>query len=261
MTFKFSRFIFFAFFFLVASRAVPLLWSQDAPSLQRLPQHSEASFASAANRWQLTAIDPRSQVDTVSPGLRAQRNAYWKGPLEAARSAPNVSEGAFMGTDPEFPVEPDAAWVIATFEGFHVFAIDPEYQLIYTEMNFRVEQVFKKSASLSLSGGSLIDADIIGGRIKSPTGEINSLRVGPHRYFFQVGHKYLLLLSYQPTGGFYWAAKRWDLSSGKVEPDGPLEIERAARGKSSIAGMSIADLVNYLPSVLPDEPRTDESNK
>jgi hypothetical protein len=187
----------------------------------------------------------------VSPVLRAQRNAYWKAPLEAQRGL-SAAQGSYVEDAPEFPSEPDDAWVMATFEAFHVFAIDPDYQLTYTELNFRIEKVFKQAASLSLSSESLIDADMPGGRIKSPNGDILSFRIAPFPYFFLLGHKYLVHLSYQAQGGFFFAGKRWDISSGRVQPDDPGEIGRAAHGKSSIAGKSVTDLVNYLPSVLPD---------
>jgi hypothetical protein len=239
---------------------MPLLFSQSDSSLQPLPKHSENSFAHAANRWQLTVIDPKSQADTVSPALRSQRNAFWKGPLEYASHFDNFGGGTHIETEPEFPDGKNSAWVIATFESFHVYAVDPDDQLLYTEMNFRLEDVVKQSASLSLSAGMLVDADIPGGRVKTTKGDIVSSQITPQQYFLQLGHKYLLHLSHQESGGFFWADKRWDLTSGKVQPDDVLEIHRNAIGKSSIAGMSVAELLNYLPSVLPEDSKAIDSN-
>ena len=253
MSLRFLRLMIFTLAFVAGSCAVPPLWSQGAPPVQRLPHQSDTGFANAANRWQLTAISPDSQVDTVDPPVRAQRNAYWKAPLEAIRGL-EVFPGPYLSDAPEFPTVKGAAWVIATFESFHVFTIVPDYQLIYTEMNFRVEQVVKQPTYLFLSTGSLIDTDFAGGRIRTPKGDIVSSHVSPFEHFFQPGHKYLLQVVYNAGGGFYWAYKRWDLSSGKVKPDDPGEMYRAAHGNSSIDGMSVSDLANFLPTVLPDEP-------
>jgi hypothetical protein len=59
---------------------------------------------------------------------------------------------------------------------------------------------------------------------------------------------------YEPQGGFFMANASWDISSGKVESDSPVEAYRIAHGRTSIVGMSVPDLINYLPRALPDEP-------
>jgi hypothetical protein len=166
----------------------------------------------------------------------------------------NVAPGPYLAGAPEFPSVKGVAWIIASFVSFHVFAIDPDYRLIYTEMNFRVEQLLRKPPFLPLSNGSVIDADIPGGRIKSPSGRIFALMVSPRQYFFQPGHKYLMQVVYNEEGDFFWGEKRWDLSSGIVKPDDPGEVYRAQHGNSLIDGMTVPDLIEYLPSVLPDEP-------
>jgi hypothetical protein len=255
------RFLIVASYIAAGWCAPRALLSQSAPPLQRLPHHSETSFANAANRWQLSVVDPESQADTVSTAVRAKRNAFWKHPLQkavdAARGAAGMSVvGDYTDTGPEFPAEKGATWIIATFETFHVFAIDADRQLIYTEMNFRVDQVLKTPPQLSISPGALIDAGIPGGRIRSPNkDDINSWDVHPMQYWFQPGHKYLVQLLYEAQYEVFLPNKDWDVSSGKVQPDDREEIYRAEHGRSAIDGMSLADLVNYLPSVLPDEPK------
>jgi hypothetical protein len=151
----------------------------------------------------------------------------------------------------EFPALPDDVWVIATFENNHAFMIDNDPALIYSEMNFRIEHIFKKPDNLSLSVGDLIDAGIAGGRLKtSERGSVSPTWLRPADHYYRKGHKYLMQLAYEAQGGFFYAYTRWDISSGKVQPDGPVEIERANRGESAIAGMSVTDLIRYLPSLL-----------
>jgi hypothetical protein len=238
--------------------------SQNTKVLRPLPDHAGTGFNNAADRWRLTAVDPQSQIDTVSKVVRAQRNAYWKEPLESAyrlytgggstSAVGMVSGGSYNTTAPEFRYVAGAAWVIATFENFHVYAIDPDYHLPYTEINFRVDHVIRAPEDLHLSAGILIDLGLPGGRVKTPHGNINSLHINPHQYFFQPGHKYLLQLLPVDKQSFFVELKRWDITSGTVQPDDPREVDRSNRGASAINGMSISDLLNYLPSALPTEP-------
>jgi hypothetical protein len=234
----------------------------EAPShatAQPVALHSEPDFSDAQNKWQLEAADLRSQVDTVNPTLREERDAFWRKPLteyrDMARGAASVTTiGDFIGNQPEFSSVKGATWVIATFESFHVYAVDHDHELLYTEINFRVENVLKLPEGLSLSDGALADAGVAGGRVKTPGGEILTSRVEPQKYALQPGHRYLLQLLYEPKGEFFVANQRWDLTSGKVEPYTGIALERLANKDSAIVGMTVPELIKYLPSVLPDEP-------
>jgi hypothetical protein len=99
-------------FFAVAFGRGPAAWAQDSDcpdpqsqnesQLQNKPQSKgeppsqnysemratrqaapigEADFGDVQNRWQLEPADLRSQVDTVNPTLREERDAFWKTPL------------------------------------------------------------------------------------------------------------------------------------------------------------------------------------
>jgi hypothetical protein len=274
MSAKFPRLLLFTVSLAAASCATPPLWSQSVTSSEDCtcppsqPAHhpSEPDFTNAANKWQLSAAKLESQIDTVNPILREQRDAFWKVPLATYRDEKKAAEasGGAMFTspgswfyspgDPEFSAVKGATWVIATFESFHVYASDRDYELLYTEMNFRVEQIFKQPEGLSLSGGALVDAAIPGGRIESPNGKVFTSRIEPEQRGLQPGHKYLLQLLYEPQGAFFLANACWDVSSGKVESDSPVEAYRIAHGRFSIVGMSLSDLINYLPKALPDDP-------
>lgn len=232
---------------------------QSSGPLQPLPNHTGSGWNAAANRWQLAAIDPRSQSDTVTPDEREKRNAYWTRRLQPVYDLNKrgfgvvYSPGAGFADDPEFPKVEGGGWVIATFENFHVFAIDPEQHLIYTEINLRVDQVLKASKTFRIVAGSEVDIGLDGGRIKSSDGNIvTSSQLTPRRYDYQPGHKYLLLLKRAEKENYYNTYERWDISSGFVKPDTELEKSRVALGRSSIAGMPADNLIGYLQSVLPN---------
>jgi hypothetical protein len=265
MSARFPGPMFVTLLFLAGLSSGRPICAQDCPcppAQPSSPYDLAADFADAANKWQLTVIDPKSQVDTVSPDVRQRRDAFWKPPLESLRGVSGVHGASLPGMPPEFPVQPGDVWVIATFENFHVFQINHDPELIYTEMNFRVEHVFRRPASVALSTGALVDAGITGGRIKTTAGDVVSpgwLR--PLKYGPQLGHKYLIQFLYESQGAVFIAGKRWDISSGKVEMEGPQETARAAQGKSAIAGKSVTDLVNYLPSILPGAPEKEDPEK
>ena len=260
-------------FLLIAFCCASTAWAQDSvcpcpPSQneskphatsQPAALHSAPDFSDAQNKWQLDPVDLGSQVDTVNPTLREERDAFWRKPLndyrDAAKSAASVfTVGDYLGNQPEFSAVKGATWVIATFETFHVYAVDHDYELLYTEMNFRVENVLKLPEGLSLSDSALVDAGLSGGRVRTPKGEIATSRVEPKKYEFQPGHRYLLQLLYEPRGEFFVANQRWDLTSGRVEPYTRIALERLANKNSAIVGLTVPELIKYLPSVLPDEP-------
>jgi hypothetical protein len=265
---KLMRSTIFAFSLGIGLCSVPYLWSQTGPPSQRLPYYIDANFAGAANRWRLAAIDPRSQVDTVSPQERAQRDAYWKPRLEEdwkedARGLVGRFPAWGSKMPPEFTVTAEDIWAIAKFESFRVYAVDPDDRLIYTEINWRVQHVFKQPEWSDLSNGSLIDDGMEGGRIKNSSGDVASFEVRPSQDSVRPGHTYLLRFGYEAQGGFYSGGTCWDISSGKVEIDGgqcPVAKQRAAEGKSAIAGMSVPDLMNNFPSILAAAPEESETS-
>ena len=234
----------------------PLPQSSGKPS-------SRSIIFSAANRWQFTPVDIGSQTDTVTPQVRAQRNAYWGSKLEWIRTAhtplPGTvfiggGEGTFLGDAPELPSVQHAIWVIAKFEAFHVYATDPQFQLLYTEMNFRVKQVIRQPDTLSLSPGALVDCTEPDGRIKTPSGAVVTFNLEATRHSVRPGHTYLLQLEYIPSSGhLFHIYKSWDVTSGKVQPNQQDEVDRAVEGKSKLNGLTIPDAVQYLNSVLPAE--------
>ena len=265
---RFLRCTTFAFFLAIALCSGTSTWAQDSdcpcpPSQnesqsQSPPKKTEPDFTNAQNKWQLEPADLGSQIDTVNPTLREERDAFWRKPLteyrDMAKGNFTVFPGAYLGNAPEFSSVKGATWVIATFESFHVYAVDHDYELLYTEINFRVENVLKLPEGLSLSDGALVDAGIPGGRVKTPKGEILTSRVEPQKYALQPGHRYLVQLLYEPKGEFFVANQSWDLTSGKVEPYTGIALERLANKNSAIVGMSVPELIKYLPEVLPDEP-------
>lgn len=241
----------------------PPLFAQSSgtqQSVKNSPTSEGSRFFSAENRWRLQAVDLQSQIDTVSPEIRAKRNTYLKKPLEAAvefwTPAPGsggvaVGGRAIVGPFTELPQMPNLIWAIAKFESFHVFTADaPTNRLIYTELNFRVVQVIEEPATVAISLGDLLDNEITGGRIKNADGTVSSLAVEPERHSEQPGHTYLFAVNHDATTGYIDIQRVWDVTSGKLVPLDLISSAVAARGASKLSGHTITEAVEYLKATL-----------
>ncbi len=219
------------------------LLSQTSGTLQPLPSHSATSWTAAENRWRLSPVDLQLQNDSVAPDIRAARTPLWQPVLQSYKDMEaNGRSIAFTDGVPPFleiAPQPEALWLIATFDHYLVVSIDPDYQLLYTEVSFKVEQVIRNSKTVSFSPGMMFDVDIMGGRVKTPNGDLVSRLLVPQARSPQPGRNYLIKIL--PAGAGSWLfQQRWDISSGKV-----------AEHNSVLSGKTTSEAVSYLELVLP----------
>ncbi|HEY2913937.1 MAG TPA: hypothetical protein VGK21_11300 [Candidatus Angelobacter sp.] len=230
-----------------------VLWAQSPQTAPRSKNRNSEAFAKAENKWRLAPIDVQSQSDGVTPSLRAVRNSYWQPILQHDRDI--EAEGKSMAKPDglpsviEIPVQPDATWVVATFDHYLVESIDPNFKLLYTEMSFKINEIIKQSTPL-FSPGMSLDVDVEGGSAKTPQGDVISWHVTPRRYFVQPGHTYIMEVRPNQAGQFYYISKAWDVSSGRVVPDHNDEVSRAAEGRSKLNGLPTRDAIAYIQSAL-----------
>jgi hypothetical protein len=157
--------------------------------------------------------------------------------------------------------QPDEAgsssvWGVATFEAFHVYAIDPKQTQLYTEINLRVSRVIRTPENLPILSGDLLDSMIPGGRAKTAQGKLVACHLTPATYSLLPDHTYILHMHYLARYKMWEFSQSWDVTTGKVQPIGEVESLRAVRGESKLNGMTVDQAVNYLQSALPDEPNT-----
>ena len=230
------------------------LIAQQAPPPSQLPtpRWLDKQWGSAHNQWQRTPVDISEQTDTVSADVRARRNAYWmQYPQQIAlRDGPPLPGVRVLRPEVGEVKGAQSIWVVARFEGLHVFALDPDSTEFYTEMNMRVISVIKSPDDFPVSAGSLLDVLILGGSAKTAQGTVHEFRVEPHQFSAQPGHTYLLHLLYDPLYGIMSTCQRWDVSSGTLLPDDEDEFHRIQKGKSVLAGKSVEEATKYILSVL-----------
>jgi len=221
--------------------------AQSTPSAS--PPQSAQKAIPAEDSWRSEAKDLATEGDTVSPDVRAARDAFWN----QRYPAPPLSGGAVATSQPiHLPSSPPQEldgieiplWVIGRFESFHVYATSNGVGL-YTEINFRVQHIFDGHSHPGLAEGQLIDIAIPGGAAisngKRSEIELNQYDVVP---IMQPGHTYLTYLSLYPhANGFYTLGQSWDLTSGVVQPVDDANKAFAASGNSKIDGTPASTIV------------------
>jgi len=104
--------------------------------------------------------------------------------------------------------------------------------------------------SSPISAGSVVDIGMIGGTVIDANHKVVTSMLDPERFSLRPGHSYLLELTYDSSGDFYTAGKRWDVTSGSVVPDDAIEVAREKAGKSHIAGVPRAEVLPRMKSIL-----------
>jgi len=234
------------------------LLSQAAGTPQSKPGEIPAWLAGKEYQWRATAVDPKTQIDTVLPSIRMERNAIWQPVLQDYRDM-EKGGGILTGTPgppmiSDVSLDPWDIWVIATFDHYLVIPIDSDSKLIYTEINFKINQVIRQPHASSLSPGMSFDVDEDGGCIKKANGEIVSWWVSSSQYSPQPGHTYLMVIRPQNNNGkgaLYGIGERWDLSTGKAVPDSDSLSCQDNSGHHVICGETTQEAISYLQSVLP----------
>jgi hypothetical protein len=211
------------------------------------PAGSGWDWASAKNRWRSQPVDINAQVDPVPPGLRQKRNAYWSHILAESLDMVKrgrrltVAEGSPMRLD--LVPDPQATWVVAKFEGYTVVPVDPDSLVMYTEMHFRVERVIQQPKSMSLGLNEAIDVDLVGGTIKTPSGELKSFNVSPRPYSVQPGNTYLMDLKYFDEDSAYNLRRFWKVENGT--------LTSAYNPRSPFIGHTVDDFAAQLKFINP----------
>lgn len=252
-------FLFFGLVFIVS----PPLPAQSPQAVEVIS--SSPRPIPAINLWRKTPVDLRTQTDTVPPDVRAMRDAYW-----SLRFPPMKNQGWYGVSygdggaiivrssvrSPEFTVEnTNYQWVIGTFESYRVYQTSGRGGL-YTEMNIRINHVFEQKQPTNLNEGQLIDFAIRGGMAKDQTGKIIDFLTSDQEPLIEPGHKYLMqiipcsLLTDCSTGGYFYLARRWDLTSGIVTPIDEFDVGIAKDGLSAISGKSTDMLIETFQTIL-----------
>jgi len=205
----------------------------------------------APNAWMKTPTK-RSDPDSVAPPVRLLRDEYFDSINIGNREALTpenagqhvISEGSFIGVQPEILEFPDRAVLIGTFTSFKS-VLNASGRVIYTEAVVRVAETFE-DVSGNTNRGADITIALPGGTVTTPDGNTISYLTQPRSFFMQPGKTYLFVLKFHAAGDFYMLGKDWDLSDGLVRANSGLDLKRQREGTSSLIGLTRAQLVQSL---------------
>jgi len=222
--------------------------AQSTPSASPPQTAQSQKTIPAVNPWRSEAKDLATEGDTVSPDVRAARDAYWNQayPVTKTPSGSVATIGLGPGTSNP-PQELDGIeiplWVIGRFESFHVYATSNGVAL-YTEINFRVQHIFDGHPHTGLAEGQLIDIAIMGGAAIS-NGKRSEFGLNlNHWQLMQPGHTYLTFITPNLRNvGTYNHGMSWDLTSGVVRPAYDDYLGFTTNGKSKIDGTPASTIV------------------
>jgi hypothetical protein len=208
-------------------------------------------WATAANRWRLVPSDVISEGDTVSPAVRAARNAYLLPRLSRTwGSGTPIVEYQFSHPDvsPPTAAELGMVWVVGTFNGYHVYSADGTDNLLYTEVDFGIDTIIKQPPTSSLGAGSTIDINLIGGKVTA-NGVVHTFHLSPAKYSLEPNHRYILALYSEPNGIFI-VHKQWDVTDGTVQPSSIIDDEHIRKSESQVVGLPVSGAINYIRNAL-----------
>jgi hypothetical protein len=198
----------------------------------------------------------------IAPSVRAQRDANWdqagfnKKPL----TAPDVELGNLNSCVGDYDMSlephdisihvPNRAVLTATFTNFRSVLSASEISL-YTEETMEVDEVFQDQTGTGHPAKHQnIDVLRYGGTVTLRSGRTFTIATEPCDYSVEPGHKYLLVLTYEPVGNFYGAYDIWDITDGKVRAVDQRNRYLVEQRQSVLNGLTVEQLGPALQKLL-----------
>lgn len=213
---------------------------------------SSQSASTEVPNWLDKPVPMHVHPDTAASADREARDSYFATFFPAPRGglhSPGPSGTATVSNAPEILQIPGAIWVVGTFVNYDVYEISTGG--IYTEIHFRLDRIIGPTGGATPSSGTIIDIDIPGGTVLTPSGAVHH-KVGWKAMYDNApspNHRYLMQLLHVSEGNFYTPCDYWDVTTGVVTPTLSKHVMLARDGKSRLAGMSEADAVAYIQSL------------
>jgi hypothetical protein len=194
-----------------------------------------------------------SSRDDLSPYFRHLRDEYWDfryGNFGVLTPQTHIYWGQAFGpwigdNGLELPnLGKNEGGLIGTFARFKS-VLSASGRAIYTDVTFTVGHVFLDAAGGHAALGGEITIDIIGGTVRTPSGEIISEYTEPRAYFMQPGRTYVLWgLVYEANGGFYTSGiPDWELLDGVVRANFDVAAAKAHGRATAFIGLTQDELI------------------
>jgi hypothetical protein len=154
---------------------------------------------------------------------KARRNARGKrfdGSLKVAEPHPEAGAkgilDSWMRTLPALPVDASDAIVIGDVTNALAY-LSPDKTAVYTEYTVRVDEVLKQSSATPIVTGGFVDAQREGGRVRFPSGRVQSY-ITHYQGVPVTGRKYVLFLKRNEQTDVFTLLTGYEQRDGHVYP-------------------------------------------
>ena len=188
------------------------------------------------NRAEFESQFPITDVNKPAPSA-PNKHAKWKAKSKKYKGVgPHITESSDTITInnewdislPALPISKSDLVVVGEVVDAQAY-ISEDKDWVYSEFTIRVEDVLKNASNVTLTPGSLLDADRDGGRVRFPSGHI-TLHYVSGQGMPRVGGRYTLFLTLDGQEQSVHILTGYELCGGRVSP-----IDNPAGGQHPIA--------------------------
>lgn len=166
---------------------------------------AQTPFKAKEERLPTVDYNAPSSRDVVEKARRDVRGKRFDGSLRVAEPHPQAGAGgildSWMQTLPAMPVTASDAIVTGDVTDAHAY-LSPDKTGVYVEYRVRVDEVLKQNSAAPILTGGVVDAQREGGRVRFPSGRVQSY-ITHYQGVPLKGRRYSLFLKrYQQTDVF-----------------------------------------------------------
>ena len=196
---------------------------------------------------------PTVNFDTPEPSNaneKARRNARGKrfdGSLRVAEPHPEAGAKGILDSGmqslPALPVDASDAIVIGDITNAQAY-LSPDKTGVYTEYTVRVDQVLKQSSAAAIVTGGFVDAQREGGRVRFPSGRVQSY-ITHYQGVPVTGRKYVLFLKRNEQADVFTILTGYEQRDGHVYPLDGVDLPQGATEIPQFAAYKGVDEVTF----------------
>lgn len=160
-------------------------------------------------------------AETTDPVQRAKRQARGKKYDNSSwRVHPNSVSDSMVRVDyvdrnlAAFPFEKSSVVILGQASGAHAY-LSNDKTGVYSVFTIQVNEILKNSTGIALSGGSVIEVERDGGRVRFPNGRLHLYMID-EQDMPQVGLRYVLFLTNTSGESDFQILTGYELREGKV---------------------------------------------
>ena len=192
-----------------------------------------------------------ANAESTDADKRARRNARGKrfdGNIRIDEPHPEAGArgilDSWMQTVRALPVDASDAIVIGRISDAQAY-LSPAKTGVYTEYTAHIETVLEQYANAFIFGGGFVDAQREGGRVRFPSGRVQSF-ITHYQGVPATGRRYVLFLKRNADGETFHLVTGYEVRDGCVYPLDGVNLNEGATELEQFAAYKEADEASFL---------------